>query len=192
MPTLPKSRYTAEEYLALERAAEYKSEFYSGEIFAMAGASEQHNLIVANLVRELGLQLKKRPCKTYPSDMRLKVASTGLYTYPDVMVVCGKALLDDEEQDTLLNPTLIIEVLSPSTESADRGSKSGHYRKLESLQEYLLVSQTKPHVEHYSRHPDHRWLLSEAEALQSEIRLSSVECVLPLSEIYDKVEFALP
>ncbi|MGH9428371.1 MAG: Uma2 family endonuclease, partial [Terriglobia bacterium] len=135
--------------------------------------------------------LKKRPCKTYPSDMRLKVAPTGLYTYPDVMVVCGKALLDDEEQDTLLNPTLIIEVLSPSTEIADRGSKSGHYRKLESLQEYLLVSQTKPHVEHYSRHPDHRWLLSEAEGLQSEVRLSSVECVLPLSEIYDKVEFAL-
>lgn len=191
MPTQPKIRYTAEEYLALERAAEYKSEFYAGEIFAMAGASEQHNLIVANLVRELGLQLKKRPCKTYPSDMRLKVASTGLYTYPDVMVVSGKALLDDEEQDTLLNPTLIIEVLSSSTESADRGSKSGHYRKLESLQEYLLVSQTKPHVEHYSRHADHRWLLSEAEGLQSEIRLSSVECVLPLSEIYDKVEFAL-
>lgn len=191
MPTQPKIRYTAEEYLALERAAEYKSEFYAGEIFAMAGASEAHNLIVANIVGELRSQLKGRPCKTYPSDMRLKVPPTGLYTYPDVMVVCGKSLLDDEEQDTLLNPTLIIEVLSPSTESADRGSKSGHYRKLESLQEYLLVSQTNPHVEHYSRHPDHRWLLSEAEGLQSEIRLSSVECVLPLSEIYDKVEFAL-
>ncbi|MCI0421322.1 MAG: Uma2 family endonuclease [Acidobacteria bacterium] len=191
MSTQPKGRYTAEEYLALERAAEYKSEFYAGEIFAMAGASEQHNLIVANLVRELGLQLKKRPCKTYPSDMRLKVAPTGLYTYPDVMVVCGKVWLDDEQQDTVLNPTLIVEVLSPSTESADRGSKSGHYRKLDSLQEYLLVSQVKPHVEHYSRHPDHRWLLSEAEGLQSEIRLSSIDCVLPLSEIYDKVELAL-
>jgi Uma2 family endonuclease len=192
MSTQPKIRYTADEYLALERAAEYKSEFHAGEIFAMAGASEAHNLIVANIVGELRSQLKGRPCKTYPSDMRLKVAPTGLYTYPDVMVVCGKALLDDEEQDTLLNPTLIIEVLSASTESADRGSKSGHYRKLESLQEYLLVSQAEPHVEHYTRHPGSRWLLTEAEGLQSEISLSSVECVLPLSEIYYKVEFSQP
>src|SRR2546426_6586677 len=167
MVTQTKVRYNPEEYLALERKAEHKSEYFAGEIFAMTGASERHNLIVTNLVRELSLQLKGRPCKTYSSDMRVKVGATGLFTYPDVIVVCGPTQFDDEQQDTVVNPSVIIEVLSKSTEGYDRGEKFAHYRKLESLTDYLLVSQTKPHVEHYVRQPDNQWLLSETEGLES-------------------------
>ena len=123
-------RLTAEDYLAIERSAEFKSEFFDGEIFAMSGASEPHNIIVTNTIIELGNQLKKRPCKLYANDMRVKVDPTGLYTYPDLVVMCGKAQFDDTHFDTLLNPTLIIEVLSDSTEAYDRGRKFEHYRKL--------------------------------------------------------------
>jgi Uma2 family endonuclease len=188
MATQTRVRYTPEEYLLLERNAEHKSEYFGGEIFAMSGASERHNLVVTNLVRELSLQLKGRPCKTYSSDMRVKVAPTGLYTYPDVMVVCGKALFADEQEDTLLNPSVTIEVLSKSTGGYDRGEKFAHYRKLESLTDYLLVSQVKHRVEHYVRQPDSQWLLSETENLETVFPISSINCVLSLAEIYDKVE----
>ncbi len=181
-------RYTPEEYLALERQAQCKSEYYAGEIFAMAGASRWHNLIVANVVGELRAQLKGRPCTTYPSDMRVKVSATGLYTYPDVIVVCGEAEFEDNQQDTLLNPTLIVEVLSDSTEAYDRGGKFAHYRKLPSLMEYVLIAQTKPHIEHYVRQPDNRWLLSEADSLSDTVHLPSIDCRLALAEVYDKVD----
>jgi Uma2 family endonuclease len=190
MATQTEVRYTPEEYLVLERKSEHKSEYFGGEIFAMSGATERHNLAVTNLVRELSLQLKGRPCKTYSSDMRVKVAPTGLYTYPDVMVVCGKTLFDDEQQDTLLNPSVIIEVLSKSTEGYDRGEKFAHYRKLESLTDYLLVSQTKHRVEHYVRQPDNQWLLSETEGLENTLPILSINCVLSLAEVYDKVEMS--
>ena len=180
--------YTPEEYLALERQAQCKSEYYAGEIFAMAGASRWHNLIVANVIGELRSQLKGRPCTTYPSDMRVKVSPTGLYTYPDVTVVCGEARFEDNQQDTLLNPTLIVEVLSESTEAYDRGGKFAHYRKLTSLMEYVLITQTKPHIEHYLRQPDNRWLLSEADSVQDTLQLPSIDCYLALAEVYDKVD----
>jgi len=183
-----KQRYSPEEYLALERRAATKSEFFAGEIFAMTGASRNHNLIVANLVRELTLQLKGRPCETYPSDMRVKVNATGLYTYPDLAVVCGPPQFDDEQKDTLLNPTLIIEVLSISTEGYDRGKKFAHYRKIESLAEYLLVSQDKFHVDRYVRQPDNQWLLAEWDGLQSRIPFTSIDCSVDMAEIYDKVD----
>src|SRR5215475_3215142 len=183
-----KQRYTPEEYLALERQAQYKSEYYAGEIFAMAGASRWHNLIVANVVGELRSQLKGRPCTTYPSDMRVKVSPTGLYTYPDVTVVCGEAQFEDNQQDTLLNPTLIVEVLSESTEAYDRGGKFAHYRKLTSLMEYVLITQTKPDIEHYVRQPDNRWLLAEADSLHDTLYLPSIACHLALAEVYDKVD----
>src|SRR5215475_2138813 len=138
-----RQRYTPEEYLALERQARCKSGYYAGEILPMAGASRWHNLIVANIVGELSLQLKGRFCTTYPSDMRVKVSATGLYTYPDVTVICGEPRFEDNQQDTLLNPTLIVEVLSESTEAYDRGGKFAHYRKLPSLMEYVLITQTK-------------------------------------------------
>jgi Uma2 family endonuclease len=188
MSSQAQKRFTPEEYLALEREAQCKSEYYAGEIFAMAGASRWHNLIVANIISELRSQLKGRPCTTYPSDMRLKVCPTGLYTYPDVTVVCGEAQFEDNQQDTLLNPTLIVEVLSDSTEAYDRGGKFAHYRKLASLMEYVLIAQTKPHIEHYVRQPDNRWLLAEADSLHDTLHLPSIDCRLALVEVYDKVE----
>ncbi len=184
-------RYTAEEYLALERQAECKSEYYAGDIFAMAGANRWHNLIVTNVVREMSLQLKGRPCTTYPSDMRVKISPTGLYTYPDITVVCSEAQFEDTQQDTLLNPTLIVEVLSESTEAYDRGGKFAHYRKLTSLMEYVLIAQTKPHVEHYVRQPDNRWLLAEADSLHQTLHLPSIDCHLVLAEVYDKVDIVV-
>jgi Uma2 family endonuclease len=191
MSSQANKRYTAEEYLALERQAECKSEYCAGDIFAMAGASRWHNLIVANVVRELSLQLKGRPCATYPSDMRVKISPTGLYTYPDITVVYGEAQFEDTQQDTLLNPTLIVEVLSESTEAYDRGGKFAHYRKLTSLIEYVLIAQTKPHVEHYVRQPDNRWLLAEADSLHQTLHLPSIDCHLVLAEVYDKVDIVV-
>jgi Uma2 family endonuclease len=188
MSSQAQKRYTPEEYLALERQAQCKSEYYAGDIIAMAGASRWHNLIVANVISELRSQLKGRPCTTYPSDMRVKVSPTGLYTYPDVTVVCGEVQFEDNQQDTLLNPTLIVEVLSESTEAYDRGGKFAHYRKLPSLMEYVLIAQTKPHVEHYVRQPDNRWLLAEADSLSDTVHLPSIDCRLALLEVYDKVE----
>jgi Uma2 family endonuclease len=177
-----------EDYLALERSVEYKSEYLNGAIFAMVGASKAHNLIVANTIAELRQQLKKRPCKVYPSDMRVKVSATGLYTYPDVAVVCGEDRFDDDQKDTLLNPTVIIEVLSDSTEGYDRGKKFEHYRQLDSLAEYVLIAQNRYHIESYRRQSDNHWLLTETSVPESSIRLNAIDCELTLAEIYDKVE----
>jgi len=181
-------RCTAEEYLALERSTEQRHEFLAGEVFAMGGASERHTLIVANVVGELRQMLKGRPCKTYPTDMRVRVAPSGLYTYPDIVVVCGVARFDDEQRDTLLNPTLLIEVLSPSTESYDRGDKFEHYRKLDSLLEYVLIAQDRVHVEQFVRQADDQWLLSESDDRAALLRLPSIEVALPVAELYDKVD----
>lgn len=189
MATVPKPRYTVEEYLALERRTEMRHEFYAGEIFAMGGASEAHVLIVGNLARELGAQLRNRPCKVYPTDMRVRTARTGLYTYPDIAVVCGEARFDDDRFDTLLNPNLIVEVLSESTERYDRGKKFEHYRKIESLTDYVLISQDAAHIEHFVRHAD-GWLLTEANGLDASIAIASIGCELRLAEVYDKVELA--
>ena len=149
MPAMPKPLLTPEEYLARERRAETKSEYLRGEVFAMAGASRAHNLIASNAAGELRQQLRDRPCEVYPSDMRVKVSPSGLYTYPDVTVVCGEPQFEDAEVDTLLNPKVLVEVLSPSTADYDRGGKFTHYRRLPSLQEYVLISQDRPLVEHY-------------------------------------------
>ena len=180
-------KLTVEEYLTIERNAEHRSEYQNGEIFAMVGASQAHNLIVTNLVVELGGQLKKRSCKLFSNDMRIKVSPTGLYTYPDVVVVCGKDHYDDQQRDTLLNPTLIIEVLSESTKDYDRGEKFQHYRQLESLQEYVLIAQKLSHVEHFQRQSDNQWLLSETNNQADTILLTSIKCKLELVDIYHKV-----
>jgi Uma2 family endonuclease len=187
MPSQPKVRYTPEEYLTLERQAEHKSEYFAGEIFAMSGASRQHNLIVTNIVAALHGQLRNRPCEVYANDMRVKVSATGLYTYPDVVVLCGEPQFDDAHKDTLLNPTVLIEILSPSTEAYDRGDKAAHYRKLATLAEYVLVSQEKMQVEHYVRQPDNQWLLSETSNVQDSFSLPSICCSLALADIYDRV-----
>lgn len=178
-----------EEYLAFERASEERHEYLAGEVFAMGGASRLHNLIVTNLVRELSQRLKDRPCFVYANDLRVEVDAEGLFTYPDVVVVCGEQELRDDHEDTLLNPTVIFEVLSPSTESYDRGEKFTLYRKLPSLTEYILVSQNRPLVEHFVRRPNGQWLLSDAAGLAATVELPALECRVELAEIYDKVEW---
>jgi Uma2 family endonuclease len=189
MPAQPQIAYiTPEEYLAIEREAEYKSEYFNGEIFAMSGASPEHNQIVTNIVGELYAQFKKRPCRVYANDIRVKVSTTGLYTYPDVVAMCDKPRFDDEQKDTLLNPTVIIEVLSDSTANYDRGEKFKHYRSLDSLVEYILIAQDECHIEHYVRQANNQWLLLETHDLLETIELSSINCHLALSDVYDKVE----
>lgn len=190
MSTLPQPYLSPEHYLAIERRAETKSEYFAGEMFAMSGASEPHNVVTVNVSGELRALLRGRPCRSYASDMRVKVSATGLYTYPDVVVVCGERLFDDEQRDTLTNPTVIIEVLSPSTELDDRGKKFEMYSRLESLTDYILVSQDKPRVEHYARQGDRNWLLSVADDLQAVLTIASIACTMPLSDIYENVDFA--
>jgi len=180
---------TPEEYLERERRAERKSEYFHGEMFAMSGASRPHVLIVTNLVRELSQRLKARPCEVYSNDLRLRISPTGLYTYPDAMVVCGEPQFADDQKDTLLNPVLIVEVLSESTQNYDRGHKFQQYRTLPSLLEYLMVAQDAPRIEQYARQPDDRWLLSESSGKDASIQLASVGCTIPLAEIYDKIEW---
>lgn len=191
MSLQPKAYITPEEYLAIERQAEYKSEYFHGEMFAMAGASERHVLIVTNVVAELRGQLKGRPCNVYSTDLRVRISPTGLYTYPDIVVVCGQAQFADDQKDTLLNPTLIVEVLSESTKDYDRGEKFEQYRSLASFSEYVLIAQDRYHVEHFFRQPDNRWLLAETNRPEDSLQLSSISCALALTEIYDKVEMAL-
>jgi len=183
-----KTRLTPEEYLVRERQAETKSEYLAGQTLLMGGASRRHVLIVTNVVGELRRQLKGRPCLLFSTDLRLRVTPTGLFTYPDVMVVCGEATYVDQEADTLTNPTLIVEVLSASTQDYDRGRKFEHYRSLASLQEYLLVAQAKVHVEHFQKQPDGRWVLAETSRRDDVVRLPSIGCDLALTEIYDKVD----
>ncbi|MGB7760729.1 MAG: Uma2 family endonuclease [Bryobacteraceae bacterium] len=188
MSTLPKTFLTPEQYLAIERQAESKSEYYQGEMFAMAGAGLAHNVLVANLVAGLHTQLRSRPCRVLPGDMRVRVAATGLYTYPDVVVVCGDPQFSDQRFDTLVNPSLIAEVLSPSTEAYDRGRKFEHYGALASLREYLLVASDRAHVDLYTRQADGRWLLTSANRLEDTLELESVKCRVSLAELYEKVD----
>jgi Uma2 family endonuclease len=179
---------TPAEYLALERSAREKSEYVNGRIYAMSGASRLHNLISLNVAGELRSQLRGRPCEAYVNDMRVKVQRTGMYTYPDVVAVCEEPRLEDAEFDTLLNPSVIVEVLSPSTESYDRGEKFAHYRRLDSLREYVLVAQVTRRIEHFRRRGEH-WVLTEISDPGGELSLSSIGCVLKLADIYDRVEF---
>ncbi len=180
---------TPEQYLEIERAAQFRSEYYNGRMYAMSGGTVPHATIIGNLSRELGNALKKRPCLVVTSDLRVRVAPDGLYTYPDIAVVCGEPKLLDGRKDTLLNPALIVEVLSPSTEMSDRGFKFAQYRTVESLEEYALVSQTEPRVEVFRRQPGGHWLLSEFVGLEATCHFDSVNASVPLSEIYDKVGF---
>ena len=187
MSSQPKTLLTPEEYLAIEPKAEYRSEYLNGEMFATTGASRKHNLITTNILGSLWQQLKGKPCEVYPSDMRVRVPSANLYTYPDVVVVCGEPQFEDEHVDTLLNPTLLIEVLSRSTAAYDRSVKSGYYRTIESLAEYLLVAQNEYHIAQHLKQPDGRWLLADIRGLESRVELLSVGCALALSEAYDRV-----
>jgi Uma2 family endonuclease len=188
--TLPKTFLTPEQYLEIERKAEYKSEYFNGEMFAMAGASYLHSLVAANLLADLQLQLRRKPCRILTSDTRVHIPNTGLYTYPDAVVVCGAPqFLENQRPDTLLNPVVVIEVLSPSTEAYDRGRKFGHYQAIESLRQYVMADSDRLHVDVLTRQPDGTWLLRSAGNLQDTIDLDSIACKLVLADIYDKVEF---
>jgi len=185
-----KPYYTAEQYFELERTSDSKHEYYDGEIFALAGGSENHNLLAANMSGILYNQLRKRPCKFYPSDMRVRIVKTGLYTYPDLSVVCGAVLFDENDPDTLLNPQAIIEILSSSTEKYDRGAKFENYRSIPTLKDYILVSQDKPLIEHYSWQRDNTWLLIVHDNPQSRVIIEAIECTLLLEDVYENIVFA--
>ena len=186
MSAAPKPYITPEQYLALERQAKTKSEYFAGEIFAMAGASPEHSLISSNVLGDLWSQLREGPCTVYNSDMKVR-STQEHYAYPDVTVVCGEAQFAGEEREVLLNPTLIVEVLSPSTEAWDRGGKFEQYRQRESLQEYVLIAQGRPHVERFARQADGQWLLTEVNGSAAILALPSIGCELALSEVYRKV-----
>jgi Uma2 family endonuclease len=184
----PIQRLTETEYLELDRGAEGKSEFYEGEVFAMSGGTRWHSLIAANLSRELGNQLRGR-CLVYDSNLRIKVEVTGLHTYPDVTVACGEPRFADQEQDTLLNPTLLVEVLSASTEAYDRGKKFEHYRRIPSLREYLLVSQTEPRIEQFICQGGGEWLLRDVFGIENRLALPSLDIAISLGEVFAHVQF---
>ena len=178
---------TPEEYITAERKATFKSEYLSGEIVAMSGASDTHNLITMNTSTALYNQLADRGCRVYASNMRVGISAGISYFYPDIAVTCDKPRFEDNVLDTLINPIVVIEVLSPSTEAHDRGEKSVRYRQLESLQEYILISQDQVHVEHYLRQGK-QWVLSEFRALEDVLPLASIEAELSLNQIYRFVE----
>lgn len=187
MSAEPQRTYTSEEYLTLERESETRNEYLNGEIFAMSGASRGHNLIGTNIVGALHTPLKRQGCEQYASDMRVRVPATGLYTYPDVVVVCGEPEFEDGEGDTLINPNLLIEILSPSTEDYDRGRKFAHYRSLPSLQAYLLVAQDHVHVELSTRHNNSFWMLWETDDLKATLEIPVIGVTLELADIYDRL-----
>jgi Uma2 family endonuclease len=181
------SGITPEQYLEQERKAEFKSEYVNGRVYAMGRCNAEHNTIAVNIGAELRLQFKGRSSRVYTSEMRVKIEDTGKYTYPDVAAICGNARFEDTHVDTLLNPTVLVEVLSPSTEAYDRGGKFAHYRRLPSVQEYVLVSQNQALVEKYTRQGE-QWVLTEYAGLDAVLDLPVIGCRIPLTEIYDKVE----
>lgn len=180
---------SAEEYLAVEREAEFKSEYLDGVVYEMTGASLDHIQIVSNLAHELSGQLNARPCRVLSNEMKVRMPDSQKFFYPDVTVLCDKPQFHDERTDTILNPLLIIEVLSKSTEAFDRGVKFQAYQGLDSLREYLLVAQDKPAVEQFVRQPDGSWTYRAVIGLESSLQLPSVESTLRLSAVYHQVDW---
>ena len=188
MSANPERRMTEQEYLERERAAEFRSDYYAGYVYNMAGASWIHATVIQNVSWLLHTALKGRNCSVRTTDVRVRV-SGDLYTYPDVLMVCGKPQFHDNRTDTITNPVLIVEVLSQSTEAYDRGAKAIQYRTMESLRELVFVAQVEPRVEIYRKGSASEWVLSEAAGLESTCRFESVDCELPLAGIYDQVAF---
>lgn len=185
-----KKHVSPEEYLRFERAALDKHEYLNGEIFAMSGAKIGHVRICGNIAASLHSQLKNLSCQAFQSDLRVHIPATGLYTYPDVVVICGEPqLVPDGHLDTLLNPALLVEVLSPTTADYDRGRKFDHYKTIESLKEYVLVWQDKKRAARYTKRDDQSWILSDFIGDDAVVDLNSVDCSLSMDDIYDKVDF---
>jgi Uma2 family endonuclease len=185
-------KYSFADYLVAERKADVRHEYVDGHVYDMVGATENHNIIVTNIVSELRFQMKARPCVVYASDMKVRIDAADAGKYPDVLAVCGERQFYDDQRDVLLNPSLIVEVLSKSTEAYDRGEKFAIYRRLLSLREYVLVAQDRCRVELFSRQIDDRWLLTEYSEKGDVIAIESIDCTLRLSEVYDKVVFDTP
>jgi len=189
MSAVKKEKYTEREYLEIERQAETKSEFYGGEFFAMAGASREHNIICSNINYLLMRQVRKRRCEVYMSDMRVYASNYGLYTYPDVTLVCGEPHFIDGVFDTLLNPSVLVEVLSKTTEDYDKNQKFDFYRSIDSLKYYLIVRQNRPYVEVWNKVKEDFWEVQFCDKLEDVARLDNLELTLELAEIYEKIEF---
>ena len=188
MSTQPIRKWTQEEYLAFERNSQEKHEFYRGEIFAMAGATRAHGRITSNVGAQLNYQFRNRLCEEFIADMRVKVLPSGLFTYPDIVATCASPQFEDDHVDTLVNPQVIFEVLSKSTELYDRGKKFELYRKIETLIDYILISQDRIAVEHFTRGEDETWVLRSYHELTDVLELETIDCRLPVEEIYLKVE----
>jgi Uma2 family endonuclease len=190
MSTQPKHRYTLEEYLALERESEVKYEYWDGEIFAMSGGTLAHDVIMVNTGNHLQALLMDKSCRFFSNNMQIKVPAAPPYRYADGSVVCGKIEVERfNGADLLINPVLIIEVLSPSTEAYDRGDKFTYYKSIPSFREYLLIAQHRPHITHYVKSENGKWDYEEANDLDATIYLTTLECTLALSEVYANVEF---
>jgi Uma2 family endonuclease len=186
MASLPQHYLTPEEYLAIERDAEYKSEYMDGIMYAMAGGSERHNIIVANLIISVGVQLKGRPCRVYPSDLKVRVPNSSKFFYPDVSVVCGETRFADHHKDVILNPVFIAEVLSESTAGFDRGKKFLSYQQIPALEEFIFVAQDEILVEKYSRQSNDSWVYTKITDIEGILSLRSIGCEVALRDIYDK------
>ena len=179
-----------EEYLIGERESDIRHEYFAGEIFAMAGASREHNQISTNIVRLLGNQLLEKPCSVFAGDMKVKIQKKKKYSYPDIVVVCEKEEYEDEHNDVLLNPVVLIEILSDSTEAYDRGDKFSHYQDIPSFTEYILVSQYTLKMERFARQPDKSWVYTIYQGEEDILSVETIDCDLPLAEVYRKVRFA--
>jgi Uma2 family endonuclease len=192
MPATQRRFFSVEEYLRLERDSSEKHEYRDGEILAMAGGTADHSLILANTIRELGNRLKGKPCRLYESNLRVKIARKVLYCYPDATVVCGPSQFDpqDAHKTTIINPRVIIEVLSPSTEAYDRGAKFTRYREIESFEEYVLIAQDEPSVETFLRQADGTWSFAAYSGRDAVAKVRCLGVELPLAEVYAGVEFA--
>lgn len=199
--SLPHSQLlaTPEEYLASEREADERHEWLDGLIYAMAGESPAHSLISSNVNAILNLQLRGKPCATYSPNMKVysrlptDVGLKGLFSYPDCLIVCGQAVFHDQHRDVLINPRLVIEVFSPTTENSDRGKKFFRYQQNASLTDYVLIAQAYPSIEHYARRDEESWVYSVTTELTASVALGALECRVPLAEVYDRIEFpALP
>lgn len=181
--------YTPEEYLALEEQADSKSEYYQGEIFAVAGGSYNHNVIAGNLYAVLNRFFEKKPCTAFTNDMRLFIEQKNLYTYPDVMVICGRPVFVKNRTDTVTNPIFIVEVLSKSTQDYDRGFKFEAYRTIETFQDYILIAQDRVYIEYFHKIEDRRWVLTEFDTAADSLKIESIELEIPISRIYNKVDW---
>jgi Uma2 family endonuclease len=181
--------FAPEEYFSLERVSEIRHEYLDGCVYAMAGESPTHSAICFNLAVFIGQQIRDTPCRGFPPNMKVRAGEGALYAYPDLAVACGEPLFHDQHGDVLLNPAVIFEVLSPSTEAYDRGEKFARYRALETLTDYVLVAQDRPRVEHFSRQPDGSWSQTELSGADATLVLDSINCRVALTDIYDRVAF---